>query len=189
MVTRIKTPRIQHTALDLEWLAWLEMPPTARNVKTHPVLFLGKLYDMLSILEPKLEETPVPKGCTIFTLLSQATSCVSSYYTVNTTILYNIAKRIIARHGEDIFGLCKSDDGLGRCIYATKAEFQSVRERMWKSEFDLVECESSDESPVVDPRIGRGRRKFEYQIKTNDYAACLLTSIPRALQDAPPSPG
>jgi hypothetical protein len=33
------------------------------------------------------------------------------------TILYNIAKRIIARHGEDIFGLCKSDDGLGRRIY------------------------------------------------------------------------
>jgi hypothetical protein len=47
-------------------------------------------------------------------LLPQSTSCVPSYYAINTTILYNIAKRIIARHGEGIFGLCKSDDGLGR---------------------------------------------------------------------------
>jgi hypothetical protein len=61
-----------------------------------------------------LEATPVPKGCTVFMLLPQSTSCVPSYYAINTTILYNIAKRIIARHGEGIFGLCKSDDGLGR---------------------------------------------------------------------------
>jgi hypothetical protein len=57
-VARFKHPRIQHTALDLEWLAWLEMPPTARNVKTHPVLLLGKLYDMLSILESVDQQHP-----------------------------------------------------------------------------------------------------------------------------------
>jgi hypothetical protein len=42
MVDWIKTPCIQHTALDLQWFAWLEIPPIARNIKIHPVLFLGK---------------------------------------------------------------------------------------------------------------------------------------------------
>ncbi|EGZ23991.1 hypothetical protein PHYSODRAFT_325150 [Phytophthora sojae] len=135
-------------------------PPTAANIKNHLVLFLGKLYDIL--------EFP--------------TTCISAYYSVETSHLYQIAKNIISSHDEDIFNLCTALDGQGRKRYATSAEFHTVRELMWKTVFDLSRCVSSDGNPDTDPRIGRGRRKFEYMIRTNGYAVCILTSIPRELQ-------
>jgi hypothetical protein len=175
MVKRLKSSQAPRTEIDSQWLAWLEFSPTPANIAGHRTMFLSKLYDMLGALEPMVEqEEEVPKGCRLFTLVPQATSCIPSFYRVTTEVLYDVTKAIIATKGIDVFGLCKSVDASGRKVYATTAEFQTVRHRMWTSVFDIGGCVTH----TVDARIGVPRRNFEFMISTNGYTAAVLTSIP-----------
>ncbi|RLN95398.1 hypothetical protein BBJ28_00012195, partial [Nothophytophthora sp. Chile5] len=156
--------------------------PTEANIKKYPVHFLGKMYDMLMLLEETVASTDrTPRGCKLFSILPVTTSFVPSYITINTTVLYEMGKRILKQKGVDVFNLFKRTDTKGAKVYATTGEFQAMRHRIW-SEFLRVDRHTSKKK---DPDLGILRRKFEYQVQTNGYGAAVPTSIPAKVSRNP----
>ncbi|RLN91147.1 hypothetical protein BBJ28_00020990 [Nothophytophthora sp. Chile5] len=187
MLARLQREECEFTVAENEVLDWLEeLPnedntkgipghPTEANIKKYPVHFLGKMYDMLMLLEETVASTDrTPRGCKLFSILPVTTSFVPSYITINTTLLYDMAKRILKQKGADVFNLSKRTDTKGTKVYATTGEFQAMRHRIWP-EFFRVDRHTSKKK---DPELGILRRKFEYQVQTNGYGAVVLTSIP-----------
>ncbi|RLN95491.1 hypothetical protein BBJ28_00027135, partial [Nothophytophthora sp. Chile5] len=105
--------------------------PTETNIKKYPVHFLWKMYDMLILLEETVASNDrTPRGCKLFSILPVTTSFVPSYITINTTVLYDMGKRIMKQKGIDVFNLFKRTDTKGAKVYATTSEFQAMRHRI-----------------------------------------------------------
>ncbi|RLN97260.1 hypothetical protein BBJ28_00027136, partial [Nothophytophthora sp. Chile5] len=140
------------------------------------------MYDMLMLLEETVASTDrTPRGCKLFSILPVTTSFVPSYITINTTVLYDMGKRIMKQKGIDVFNLFKRTDTKGAKVYATTGEFQAMRHRIWP-EFLRVDRHTSKKK---DPELGILRRNFEYQVQTNGYGAAVLTSIPAKVSRNP----
>ncbi|RLN80004.1 hypothetical protein BBJ28_00024045, partial [Nothophytophthora sp. Chile5] len=194
MLARLQREDCEFTVAENEVLDWLqELPnenntkgipghPTEANIKKYPVHFLGKMYDMLMLLEETVASTDrTPRGCKLFSILPVTTSFVPSYITINTTVLYDMGKRIMKQKSVDVFNLFKRTDTKGVKVYATTGEFQAMRHRIWP-EFLRVDRHTSKKK---DPELGILRRKFEYQVQTNGYGAAVLTSIPAKVSRNP----
>ncbi|RLN70133.1 hypothetical protein BBJ28_00013814 [Nothophytophthora sp. Chile5] len=120
MLTRLHCKAFESTAGENEVLDRLqELPneditkgipghPTEANIKKYPVHFPGKMYDMLMLLEETItSEDQTSRGYKLIYILPVATSFVPSYITVNTSILYEMGKRILKQKVVDVFNLFK----------------------------------------------------------------------------------